>query len=434
MRKIFLYILCFNFIVGIFSSQAFANTCLSSCKISDSPSPKLTQYLDTLGQISEKLTEQLSQREEELREASEEEENLIWIEKDIKNTKTRVLRAFNSILSFKEHYGSFDFWISTAITNEITAPVKRDHAMLQRETEKLTHILEKSAHRGSITVKITDICSGIQNCSIPDGSAWDILALLINNNKLITQLYQASILEKPWLDPIQNIRLVPEGFTTEIKSYYNKDTLTECSRCEEGSLANFREKIQNISFKNNEYKEGLAKWKAAWAMLRGGDRKASQKLEESLLADYLQWQGISPTQAETVIWNLKRYNENGLSSSDPLTNSSNYTQANINQEIQTFQQAMLEAFQGEEKVPFVELWKVNTEIKTTANIQKEIHSLFEDQKPFAFTQDVASQQLQLRIIKMHFSLIRSINMLEKYKSVATDACNTPWGWGKCDNY
>lgn len=169
-------------------------------------------------------------------------------------------------------------------------------------------------------------------------------------------------------------------------------------------------------------------------MLRGGNREVSQQQEEALLEEYLQWQWISPTQAETVTDNLEKYNESGLSSSDPLTNSSNYAQASIQQEVQTFQQTMLEKFEGEEKVPFVELGKVNTEIKNTENIKKEIHSLFEDQKPFAFSQDVASQQLQLRILRMHFSLVRSINMLEKHKSDASDACGKAWGMWKCENY
>lgn len=440
MKKIFFYIFLTGSIYALLFFQVFWNTCdISSCKVADAPSPLLTQYLENLSEISNSLIEKLSEAEAKIDEAvdtntAEEKRNPIWIEIDAKNTKNRVLAAFNSILSFRAHYGSFDFWVSSAMTNEVPKVVKRDHDSLEGETEKLTSLLKKSAHRGSISLKIENICEAVENCNIPDGNAWDILALLINNNKLITQLYQASVLEKPGLEPTENIILVADGFRTEIKSYYNKDTLTECSRCEGESLANFREKIQNISFKNDEYKEGVAKWKAAWAMLRWGNTGVSQAQETALLEEYLAWQWISPTQSETVVWNLERYNESWLSSSDPLTNSTNYTQANIKSEVQTFQQAMLEQFEGEEKVPFVRLGQVNTEIKTTENFKKEIHSLFEEQKPFAFSQDVASQQLQLRILRMHFSLIRSINILEGNRETAMDVCETPGWWGKCRNY
>ena len=48
---------------------------------------------------------------------------------------------------------------------------------------------------------------------------------------------QGSILEKPALIP-QNLGLflTPPGFRGKIESAYNKDTLTECSRCEDATL------------------------------------------------------------------------------------------------------------------------------------------------------------------------------------------------------
>jgi len=64
-------------------------------------------------------------------------------------------------------------------------------------------------------------------------------------------------------------------------------------------------------------------------------------------------------------------------------------------------------------------------VQDTQTIEKSIHTLFEDQKPFAFVQDTVSQELQARILRMHFSLVRSINLLDKYKDVATEACEKP---------
>ena len=166
-------------------------------------------------------------------------------------------------------------------------------------------------------------------------------------------------------------------------------------------------------------------------MLRGWNPQNNAENERALLSDYLQGQWINTQQADIVLWNLERYNESWLSSSDPLTNSSNYTQANITQEADTFQQTLLEKFDGEEKVPFVVLAQVDSEVQDTQTIEKSIHTLFEDQKPFAFVQDTVSQELQARILRMHFSLVRSINLLDKYKDVATEACEKPGWWGRC---
>jgi hypothetical protein len=35
---------------------------------------------------------------------------------------------------------------------------------------------------------------------------------------------------------------------------------------------------------------------------------------------------------------------------------------------------------------------------------------------------------------MHFSLVRSINLLDTYKDIATQACEKPGWWGKCSKY
>jgi hypothetical protein len=36
--------------------------------------------------------------------------------------------------------------------------------------------------------------------------------------------------------------------------------------------------------------------------------------------------------------------------------------------------------------------------------------------------------LQLRILRMHFSLVRSINMLQKNKSTTEELCDKQWIW------
>lgn len=174
-----------------------------------------------------------------------------------------------------------------------------------------------------------------------------------------------------------------------------------------------KEKIETISSFTDGAKEGIKEWKDAWALAKGG--KASPgyaEQEELLLAGYLQEQGIETEQAGVIMGNLERYGSGGLSSSNPLFNSANYAQVQIENETQTFSEALQEKLAGEEKIPNIEVVRVNRELKGTQDIAESIASVYEDQLPFSLTQDTGAQQLQARIIRMHFSLMRSINILD----------------------
>ncbi len=424
--KIIYSIICTLGLISLCPLWVYANECSGNCRIADGPSPLLKQYMETSEKIAGKALEAMNHYE------SEHSSTWSWSTSS-ETLHKRVVRSLNGILSFKEYFGSFDFWISLGITNETPRQVKRDHKKLSRFSTKLTETLKTSAKRWSSRAKIENICEGIENCHLPSPTtAGTVITTLIKNNQLIIQLFQASVLEKPALEPTEPLQFTAHGFITEIKSYYNKDTLADCSKCEDETFADISEKIQNISFKNAQYKEWVAKWKAAWAMLRGGKSDPNyQERERQLLAEYLEGQWLNTEQKNIILWNLDRYNETGLSSSDPLRNSANYAQAKIEQEARTFAQTLKEKFGSSEKVPVVELTRVNTEIKTTENIAQEIHTLFDNQQPYAYTQDTVSMQLQGRLLRMHFSLVRSINMLWKSAKNATKACQKPGPTGRC---
>lgn len=414
-------------------SYTYANSCEWSCKIADAPSTELLEYFENLEKILSKVIDASSNFESKKDVVDSKNED-IWVEEDISSTKNRVLWGLNQILSFKEYYGSFDYWITLGITNEIPAPVKRDHKKLEDYTEKLSNILKISSKRWSGGAKIEDLCEGINNCKISSKNVTDTLIVLINNNKNIVSLMQGSILWKPALyQDIEALHLVWKNFKTSILSDYNKDTLLACSKCEWWTFENFKERIQNISFKNSSYEEWVEKWKAAWALLRWWTSNPwYAEYEKNLLSDYLQGQWLNTEQSDIILWNLDRYGESGYSSNDPLSNSTNYSVTNIEEDTKSFQQSLLERFEWRDKVPIVELAKVNSKIKETSDISKEIHSLFEDQKPYAFTQDTVSQELQARLIRMHFSLLRSINALEKRKWLAVKVCDSAGPKWICD--
>lgn len=66
---------------------------------------------------------------------------------------------------------------------------------------------------------------------------------------------------------------------------------------------------------------------------------------------------------------------------------------------------------------------MDKEIKDTQDISASIASIYEDQLPFSLTQDVGAQQLMARIIRMHFSLVRSINMLDGQVEAVEKLCD-----------
>jgi len=78
---------------------------------------------------------------------------------------------------------------------------------------------------------------------------------IIQNNQKVAQIYRASVLEKPELANDRELILVAPDFISEIESHYNKDTLTACSACDGAFLDTIRESIQDISFRNSDYRE-----------------------------------------------------------------------------------------------------------------------------------------------------------------------------------
>jgi len=338
----------------------------------------------------------------------------------------------NSVLSFKDYYGSFDYRLSLGITNEIPAQVKRDYNSLTGISERMTNLLRKTAKNWSSKALVENICEGISNCNYTDGNVRSLLSEIIKNNNKIIQLYQASVLEKPALKPLGEYVMVSDDFESEIETNYNRDTLTACSSCEWATLSNVTEKIQNISFKNSDYEQWVQAWKQAWKMLQGNKSNDNSDLQKQYLWEYLQWQWVNSQQSDIVLGNLDRYESWGLSSSNPAQNSADYSKTNIKEDSESFQQSLSEKFAWEESVSIVELSRVNTSVKNTSDVNQEIWAMYQDLIPNSFSQDTVTQEVQARLIRMHFSLIRSINLLEKNKWKSTQACEKAWPEWRCD--
>lgn len=418
------------FILLVFPFRISASECSQTCEISDAPAPALTEYFTNLTEITSNVTQAISEYESELDE-----------DRPTTNSRSqernRVMAALNSILSFRDYFWSFEYNIILPITNELPSEVRRDHTRIESQTERLTNLLESTARRSRTHIIVEDVCEGISHCSFWDESVQAVLTAIIQNNQKVGQLYRASVLDKPQLATDRNFILVADDFISQIESHYNKDTLTACSSCEDGFLGTIREKIQDISFKNSDYKEWVQKWRDAWAMLRwwsaswGPDQA---RREAEAIDSHLSAQWMDTEQADIIIGNQERYDAGGLSSTDPLSNASSQAVAQTQQERKTFDETLAEAERNRQNaIPYLNIIRVDTQTKDEEEISDSIASLYNDQLPYAYVQDTVAQELQSRIIRMHLDLVFTANLLWKQTSKTEKLCNKQATWrGKCE--
>lgn len=404
----------------------YANECSSSCKIADAPAPALTEYFTNIQSLQSNILEALSDAESEI-------VNLDNSEKDNSiNSWKRLLQNLNSLLNFNDHFSSFDYKIALPITNEVPNQVKRDHRKLESIDTRLSNILEASSRRNTGWWSSDTLCDWVSYCTLQEWSVRQALLSAIKNNREIIRLYESSILDKAFLAENRNFILVSDDFEAQIQDYYNKDTLGQCSKCEWNTWADVSEKIKNISLKNTGYKEGIQKWKDAWALMRWWKPAHNAGTQNKVLGEYLDWQWISWSQSDVVLNNLDRYGSGSISGNNPSLNSENYARAVVSNNLDSFSETLAEEFSWKERVPIVQLAEVNSEIASTEDLALWIQSLYESQLPFAQAQDNWSQELQLRILRMHASLVRTINELQKNKKLSEKLCDKQWtGMWRC---
>lgn len=406
MKKI-LYILCWFTLsfVGVYGSE-----CSQTCKISDAPAPVLTEYIANLNRIEQNI----------FNEVSLAPQNTEILEKPYS-----IIQSMNSIMSFNDYFWSFDYHIKTPIFQTIPSQIKRDHDLIQIQTKRLEQILNSTVSRWNGGIVLTDICTGLTNCSIGNINAQNALTELIKNNQEILRFYRSLITDSAFLTSKTNYILVAPNFRAEMSDYYNATTIWSCSQCE-WEFGETLDKITDI-WSMFSWVEGATDiWIDTWNLLWSWtDSPEYQNLEKDLLSDYLKSSGVSIEQADVMLDNLERYNAGWLSASNPLSNSLTEVEATAN----SFDLAIKEwinAIIWEEWIPYVELTRIKTEVQSSQDISRAIATLYNDELPYAYAQDTNTQSLQARILKMHFSLIRTANLLEKKTPDAEALCNKQW--------
>jgi len=412
----FILFSCFIWI----QTELFADECSQSCKIQDGPAPALTQYMADVEVIMWNILSGLTSSEKTAEENTE--------------NKNKISTSMNRIFSVWKYYTSFDYKISLPMTQEIPDQIKRDVTKLESYSEKLTQVLLQSSKRWSADSVLNKLCEWVSNCTFTQSSARNAIVSLINNNDTIVDFMRSSLLWKSFIATDSIFILTPNDFSTQILEYYNPDTLSGCSACDGWFKDTSLKQILTISNFTWETKKWIQQWKDAWTLARGWSAQGSYKEQEAVvLARYLEEQGISTDQAWIIMWNLNRYNGGWLSTSNPLSNTANNSLTQVTNVAQSFDESLAQKLQsGQDSIPYLELTRVDTIAKNSAEISQSIATMYEEQIPFSLSQDVSTQKLQWRIIEIHYSLMRSINILSKQVPQAEKLCNKQWVWdGNC---
>jgi hypothetical protein len=174
----------------------FAEECEQSCKIQDGPATVLEDYINNLDVI---IKNTLSTTKGKTKSG------------DIKKAQQEILTQMSKLIDFESYYSSFDYYVAVPITNEIPQEIKRDHDLLNNQTERLIKLLERAIRAGYGEVEVENPCEGVENCKGLKGNVRGILTVLIANNKKIVNYYRLSIIDQRNYGEL-DFYLVPDTF------------------------------------------------------------------------------------------------------------------------------------------------------------------------------------------------------------------------------
>ncbi len=423
MKKISLFIFTLLLSLLVHIDFLYANECPGNCRIKDNPSPWLEKYFSDLDTLLSNI-----------RSTSTKAWSTNW-NRDIRSERNRVIWSLNKTLNFWEYFCSFDFFISLNITNETPSQVTRDSRRLEMLRDTINQLLENTERRWNGWLVSDNICNGVQNCPFSwEESLRDIIVKVSQNHNLILQHFQASILEKQCA-PESEIILVSWNFLSELQMYYNKDTLMACSSCEDEFTWRTLERIRNISFINSDFRAWIQAWREAWAMLKWWfTPRWNPEVREQARDEWLSREGRNNNIVNIIHNNRERYNAWGLSTSDTELNENQNAVTQTQPTPPTFEEALRQEMQWRQRIPITQIPTTQIEIERTQTISQTIQGLYESQIPYSLVQDTQSEEIMLRMIRMHVRLSESINLLEKFVPKAEKVCDRQGTWMWQCNY
>ena len=438
MKKSIKYIILFLISYCLLLQWVNANCNNKSCKISDLPAQVLLDYLDDTRKVVKNITNGINKEKKDSK-----------LEKDKNRLQKDIIQWYNQIINWDSYFSTFDYYITLPITSEIPYEVKRDHNLITREEEYLNKYLQKIISRWYSEAKIEKACSWVKNknnCNLDNKEAKQILIELIKNTKKIWNLYRLSVSDKKdeFKDKDSLIIVDKKLFVTKITNYYNNNTLSDCSKCDEGFMYRVNEAIEKISFNFSDWDKWIKLRQDTWKLAKWIDTDEEKEIERKVLINELSRQWISWDNASTLLWNLYRYNKESAKSWDAiaystynnfLTNTFSSFKRSISNQINEFDEAVIQTVNksNKNKIWLKKLAKTQESISKIGELKTRIKELYQKELPYTQIQDNSTEALQTRIILMHYQLIQATNTLEKTIPISQDICaNKQAQWeGNC---
>lgn len=417
------YIFTFMCIIISMSIHDITFWWCSECKIKDWPPEVLTNYISNLKKVRTNISKTLLEQENEKAK----------LKKDYDATKSKVNSFFNGIIDWDSYYSLFDFYVMYSAKNEYVMEVWRDYNLLENESKWMEKYLKYVTSKWLDNFKISKekVCAEVENCNI-EWNILDVIGELIKNHEAIKEYYRLSIVGKKDMFN-KKMQLVEVNFTTHFWEYYNENTTKNCSLCEWASFDKIKQEITKITNRQQNAKDGIKSWQDAIAMLDGTkDKREYERLERDLLKRQLARDGTSTQSSQNALKNLERYNQWWWYSlnNNFITNSFDHLKNSVTSQIVWFRDSIVQQFRnaGKKSVPSQHFSTNRDDLKITKWVEETIKELYNRELPYAQLIDTSTDNLQWKIIELHYNMAQSINSMNKTKKVSEKVCNSQAQW------
>jgi len=404
MKKILSIFLVFT-ILSLFISKAFAS---ELCPIKDSTSYELDSYIKDLMKISNNIKNEIKTKKESWEK--------IKVIKDYNRITNLWLKILNPITEWSSYFDYFNFFVIKPLFDNIPYPIMRDYYRITRQSEWLNIFLDYLVNRWYQNIDIENACKNIDISKWCDlkGEAIDILWELIQNNKKLESLYLAQIVDTATNFWDMDLILID---INNFKKVYNSELISDCQSWDEKwSFDRIMEAISDISDLTSTWSRWIQTWIEAWQMANGNWKKMQARITIDLSSNWAWlWLDINPvdkTKQEAEKWFFYWSNDWWNNTEDLLNHISKYTEERQNKKAKMIKWSISSN---------QESFDINT---INNNILNDIGLLYQKEKAMIWWLNENSLELQWKIIKMHISLVNSINILKSTKDLSEHVCKT----------
>lgn len=425
MKKITIFFILIYF---LFPNKIFALESSEKCLIQDWTSPVITQYIVNVRQVIGNINSELIKSSPKKS-----------IGVNITKGKTLISKWFFTMTNWDYYESYFDFYVTYSITDEYVPEIWRDYDILENEANWLDKYYNYVLNNWYLEINLEKdkVCWNIDNCNY----SWDALSIITkikSELEYLKNFYRKSIIDSQFVFDKTKIQLIDSNFESEFKKYYNSESTINCSSNEWWFFDRISKRAQEIinwtsisSDWINTMKQAvlLAKWE--WY-----DEQDYSQIEEELLQNELGNQWIWWSQADVMIQNLRKYNNQWFSlDNNFITNSFNYFYSQVKSQIKEFDKTVLETF-DDDKTTQVTIDKFSNKkdlVWIEKDISENIAELYNIQLPYTSSQEELIGNIITRLINMHNNLTNSIEILDKTIKVSEKVCNSQafWKW-KCE--